>query len=66
MTKAPHSLSRLMVASAATLTLFGAANHAFAATAEEHIKTAEAACLDAAGKLGWRTDLAKEIGRAHV
>jgi hypothetical protein len=55
-----------MVASAATLTLFGAANHAFAATAEEHIKTAETACLDAAGKLGWRTDLAKVISAKEI
>ena len=66
MPKAPHSLSRLMVASAATLTLFGAANQAFALTTEERIKTAETACLDAAGKLGWRTDLAKVISSKEI
>ena len=66
MPKAPHSLSRLMVASAATLTLFGAANQAFALTTEERIKTAETACLDAAGKLGWRTDLAKVISAKEI
>ncbi len=55
-----------MVASAATLTLFGAANQAFALTTEERIKTAETACLDAAGKLGWRTDLAKVISAKEI
>jgi hypothetical protein len=66
MPKAPHSLSRLMVASVATLTLFGAANQAFAATTEERIKAAEASCLEAAGKLGWRTDLAKVISAKEI
>lgn len=66
MPKAPHSLSRLMVASVATVTLFGAANQAFALTTEERIKTAEAACLQHAGELGWRTDLAKVISSKEI
>ena len=55
-----------MVASVATLTLFGAANQAFAVTTEERIKAAEASCLEAAGKLGWRTDLAKVISAKEI
>lgn len=55
-----------MVASVATLTLFGAANQAFAATTEERIKAAEASCLEAAGQLGWRTDLAKVISAKEI
>ncbi len=55
-----------MVASVATVTLFGAANQAFAATTEERIKAAEASCLEAAGKLGWRTDLAKVISAKEI
>ena len=55
-----------MVASVATLTLFGATNQAFAATTEERIKAAEASCLEAAGQLGWRTDLAKVISAKEI
>lgn len=49
-----------LLASAAALGLLAAAP-AFAVTSADAIRTATAACLDSAGKQGWRTDLAKVI-----
>jgi hypothetical protein len=59
-------MQRFFLVSAASLGLLAAAGPALALTTEEAIKTATAACLDSAGKQGWRTDLAKVISSRSV
>jgi hypothetical protein len=61
-----RSMQRFFLVSAASLGLLAAAGPALALTTEEAIKTATAACLDSAGKQGWRTDLAKVISSRSV
>ena len=57
----PSPLSRLVLASAATISLVAVSGNALAAGAPEMLKKAEAACLDSAAGQGWRRDLAKVI-----
>jgi len=59
-------MKRFFLVSAASLGLLAAAGPSLAVTQEEAIKTATAACLDSAGKQGWRTDLAKVISSRSV
>jgi hypothetical protein len=59
-------MQRFFLVSAASLGLLAAAGPALAVSTEEAIKTATAACLDSAGKQGWRTDLAKVISSRSV
>jgi len=59
-------MQRFFLVSAASLGLLAAAGPALALSTEEAIKTATAACLDSAGKQGWRTDLAKVISSRSV
>jgi hypothetical protein len=59
-------MQRLFLVSAASLGLLAAAGPALALNYEEAIKTATAACLDSAGKQGWRTDLAKVISSRSI
>jgi hypothetical protein len=59
-------MQRFFLVSAASLGLLAAAGPALALNTEEAIKTATAACLDSAGKQGWRTDLAKVISSRSV
>ena len=66
MVQSSPSLRRLLVVSAASLGLLAAAGPALAVSTDEAIKTATAACLDSAGKQGWRTDLAKVISSRSV
>jgi hypothetical protein len=66
MVQSSPSLRRLLVVSAASLGLLAAAGPALALSTDEAIKTATAACLDSAGKQGWRTDLAKVISSRSV
>jgi hypothetical protein len=66
MVQSSPSLRRLLVVSAASLGLLSAASPALALTPEEAIKTATAACLDSAGKQGWRPELAKVISSRSV
>jgi len=66
MSQSSPSLRRCLLVSAASLGLLAAAGPALALTHEEAIKTATAACLDSAGKQGWRTDLAKVISSRSV
>jgi len=66
MVQSSRSMQRLFLVSAATLGLLAAAGPALALTPEEGIKTATAACLDSAGKQGWRTDLAKVISSRAI
>jgi len=66
MVQSSRSMQRLFLVSAATLGLLAAAGPALALTQEEAIKTATAACLDSAGKQGWRTDLAKVISSRAI
>jgi len=61
MVQSSRSMQRFFLVSAASLGLLAAAGPALALNTEEAIKTATAACLDSAGKQGWRTDLAKVI-----
>ena len=61
-----RSMQRFFLVSAASLGLLAATGPALALTTEEAIKTATAACLDSAGKQGWRTDLAKVISSRSV
>jgi hypothetical protein len=60
------SLRRLLIVSTASLGLLAAMGPARALTQDEAIKTATAACLDSAGKQGWRTDLAKVISSRAI
>lgn len=60
------SLRRLLIVSTASLGLLAAIGPARALTQDEAIKTATAACLDSAGKQGWRTDLAKVISSRAI
>jgi len=59
-------MKRFFLVSAASLGLLAAAGPSLAVTQEEAIKTATAACLDSAGKQGWRTDLAKVISSRAI
>jgi hypothetical protein len=61
-------MQRFFLASVASLGLLAAAGPALANTAaqDEAIKTATAACLDSAGKQGWRSDLAKVISSRAI
>lgn len=59
-------MQRFFLVSAASLGLLAASGPALAVSTEEAIKTATAACLDSAGKQGWRTDLAKVISSRSV
>jgi hypothetical protein len=66
MVQSSRSLQRFFLVSAASLGMLAAAGPALALTPEEGIKTATAACLDSAGKQGWRTDLAKVISSRAI
>ena len=66
MVQSSRSMQRFFLVSAASLGLLAAAGPALALSTEEAIKTATAACLDSAGKQGWRTDLAKVISSRSV
>ena len=68
MVQSSHSMQRFFLASVASLGLLAAAGPALANTAaqDEAIKTATAACLDSAGKQGWRSDLAKVISSRAI
>ncbi|MFM7640409.1 MAG: hypothetical protein ACKO45_02505 [Cyanobium sp.] len=57
----PRVFPRLLIASAASIGIFAIGSNALAASTAELIKTAEAACLEAATAQGWRADLAKVI-----
>ena len=61
MVQSSRSMQRFFLVSAASLGLLAAAGPVLAVSTEEALKTATAACLDSAGKQGWRTDLAKVI-----
>ena len=66
MVQSSRSMQRLFLVSAASLGLLAAAGPVLAVSTEEALKTATAACLDSAGKQGWRTDLAKVISSRSV
>jgi hypothetical protein len=68
MVQSSLSMQRFFLASVASLGLLAAAGPALANTAaqDEAIKTATAACLDSAGKQGWRSDLAKVISSRAI
>ena len=66
MVQSSRSMQRFFLVSAASLGLLAAAGPALALTQDEAIKTATAACLDSAGKQGWRTDLAKVISSRAI
>ena len=66
MVQSSHSMQRIFLVSAASLGLLAAAGPVLAVSTEEALKTATAACLDSAGKQGWRTDLAKVISSRSV
>jgi hypothetical protein len=66
MVQSSRPLQRFFLVSAASLGLLAASGPALALTTEEAIKTATAACLDSAGKQGWRTDLAKVISSREI
>jgi len=66
MVQSSLSMQRFFLVSAASLGLLAATGPALALSHEEAIKTATAACLDSAGKQGWRTDLAKVISSRSV
>jgi hypothetical protein len=57
----PAGLRSLLLASAAGLSLVAVGDATFAASADQMLRTAEAACLDAAAQQGWRRDLAKVV-----
>ena len=65
MTLTPRSLRRTLLVSAAAAGLL-VAGPALALSGPEAIRTATAACLDSAGKQGWRTDLAKVISSRSI
>ncbi|MEB3300481.1 MAG: hypothetical protein VKN56_00785 [Cyanobacteriota bacterium] len=62
----PRVFPRLLIASAASIGLFAVGSNALAASTEELIKTAEAACLESATAQGWRADLAKVISTKAI
>ena len=66
MVQSSRSMQRFFLVSAASLGLLAAAGPALALSTEEAIKTATTACLDSAGKQGWRTDLAKVISSRSI
>jgi hypothetical protein len=66
MIQSSRSMQRFFLVSAASLGLLAASGPAMAVSTEEALKTATAACLDSAGKQGWRTDLAKVISSRSV
>jgi hypothetical protein len=66
MVQSSRSMQRFFLVSAASLGLLAAAGPALAVSTEEALKTATAACLDSAGKQGWRTDLAKVISSRSI
>ena len=66
MVQSSRSMQRFFLVSAASLGLLAAAGPVLAVSTEEALKTATAACLDSAGKQGWRTDLAKVISSRSV
>ncbi|MFM1797980.1 MAG: hypothetical protein RLZZ117_258 [Cyanobacteriota bacterium] len=57
----PLFISRVLMASAASISVVAAGGNAFATDSAELIKQAEAACLESAASQGWRPDLAKVI-----
>ncbi len=57
---------RLLIASAASVGILAVGSNALAATTAENLKTAEAACLEAATAQGWRADLAKVISAKEI
>jgi hypothetical protein len=59
-------MQRFFLVSAASLGLLAAAGPVLAVSTDEALKTATAACLDSAGKQGWRTDLAKVISSRSI
>lgn len=65
MVSTPRPLRYALLVSVASLGLVAAAP-VFAVSTEEAIRTATAACLDSAGKQGWRTDLAKVISSRSI
>jgi hypothetical protein len=65
MVSTQRPLRAALLVSAASLGLLAAAP-VFAVSTEEAIRTATAACLDHAGKLGWRSDLAKVISSRSI
>lgn len=65
MTLTPRSLRRTLLVSAAAAGLL-VAGPALALSGPEAIRTATAACLDSAGKQGWRTDLAKVVSSRAI
>ena len=66
MVQSSRSMQRFFLVSAASLGLLAAAGPVLAVSTEEALKTSTAACLDSAGKQGWRTDLAKVISSRSV
>ena len=66
MVQSSRSMQRFFLVSAASLGLLAAAGPVLAVSTEEALKTATAACLDSAGKHGWRTDLAKVISSRSI
>jgi hypothetical protein len=66
MIQSSRSMQRFFLVSAASLGLLAASGPAMAVSTEEALKTATAACLDSAGKQGWRTDLAKVISSRSI
>lgn len=56
----------LLLASAASLGLLVSGGAGFAASGEEMLRTAEAACLDAAVAQGWQRDLAKVVSSRSI
>jgi len=66
MVQSSRSMQRFFLVSAASLGLLAAAGPVLAVSTEEALKTATAACLDSAGKQGWRTDLAKVISSRSI
>ena len=66
MVQSSRSMQRFFLVSAASFGLLAAAGPVLAVSTEEALKTATAACLDSAGKQGWRTDLAKVISSRSI
>ncbi len=66
MVQSSRSMQRFFLVSAASLGLLATAGPVLAVSTEEALKTATAACLDSAGKQGWRTDLAKVISSRSI
>ena len=66
MAQSSRSLQRFFLVTAASLGVLAAAGPSMALSPEEAITTAKAACLDSAGKQGWKTDLAKVISSRAI